>query len=404
MRIGVTGASGYIGRALLRRFADEQVVVLGRRTVGAREHRRFDLARPIDPAMLDGLDAVVHLAAYTQGDGDTAHEVERARELAGAARSRGLRLVVASSQVAAPDAPSAYGRTKAAIEACVLAQGAVVLRPGLVYGGAPAGLFGLLLGLVRRLPVLPDLRPAPYVQPVHVDDVAAAIVAALRAEVAPELYGVAGGPVSFGDLLQCIATQRLGVRRVMLPVPVAAVRLALGLARPVLGSRMAPERLDSLLRVPAIDARDDLERLGIALRPLETGMARSGRPRAALLREAARLTRATLRIAPPQGLLRGYVRAMERLGESDALPGIGSMSGIAIAARDRPADRRRPGSAAARTSVLLRIAETQPRLAGHFIRRRAGGREVFVEIARAALLCVVLVPLGMLSRRPRRPE
>jgi len=71
MRWVVSGASGFIGTALVRalRADGEDVVTLVRRAPTARHERRWDPARhEIDPAALDGADIVVHLAGAGIGD------------------------------------------------------------------------------------------------------------------------------------------------------------------------------------------------------------------------------------------------------------------------------------------------------------------------------------------------
>jgi uncharacterized protein (TIGR01777 family) len=71
MRWVVSGASGFIGTALVRalRADGEDVVTLVRRAPAGAGERRWDPARhEIDPAALDGADVVVHLAGAGIGD------------------------------------------------------------------------------------------------------------------------------------------------------------------------------------------------------------------------------------------------------------------------------------------------------------------------------------------------
>jgi uncharacterized protein (TIGR01777 family) len=71
MRIGVTGASGLVGRPLVAalRTAGHEVVRFVRRTPSAPDERRWDpAARRLDPASLADLDAVIHLAGAGVAD------------------------------------------------------------------------------------------------------------------------------------------------------------------------------------------------------------------------------------------------------------------------------------------------------------------------------------------------
>ncbi|HZX80643.1 MAG TPA: NAD-dependent epimerase/dehydratase family protein, partial [Lysobacter sp.] len=279
MRLGILGASGYVGREVVAAAAGAwSLVVMGRTSVGTHEFRACDLGKPLDPAVIDGLTAVIHLAADTGGGGhDAADEIAFTRALAEEAARRGVRLVFVSSQVADVHAPSDYGRRKAAIERDVLERGGVVVRPGLVYGGREAGLFGQLVGLVRRLPVLPGILPAPRVWPVHVRDLAQALIHACDPVVPSAVYGIAGAPVGFDVFLAAIGRYRWSKRRVFLPFPAVLLRAALAVAGPVLGPRFSAARFDSLLAVPPMQAAEGCRQLGVVPRPLHAGMSRSGR-------------------------------------------------------------------------------------------------------------------------------
>src|SRR6185295_8526879 len=106
----------------------------------------------------------------------------RLAELAAAAGVK--RFVFVSSQSARADAPAAYGRTKHEAEV-VLAEipglEVVVVRPGLVCGPGSRGLFARIGRLVEALPVVPLLGGGrALVQPIHVDDLCAALLRALE--------------------------------------------------------------------------------------------------------------------------------------------------------------------------------------------------------------------------------
>ena len=409
MRVGVTGASGYIGRELQAVLPPGwSVVALGRRgTPPGQAWRACDLREPPPEGLLDGLDAVVHLAADT-GAGDVApgQEIAFALSLARAARERGIPLVFVSSQAASPDAPTPYGRTKAAIEAAVLPIGAVAIRPGLVYGGAEAGLFGALCALLRRLPFRPRLGPAPPVQPIHVRDLYRAILdeAAMRG-LDGRVLCVADEPVAFDAVLAAIARDRLRCLRVPVPVPVGLLRFALRVAEPVMGPRMGPGRLDSLLRLPAMDTARDLALLGIAPRALSEGMSRTGGPRRGLLREGHALARAMLgSVATRPGILRRYVRALAAHSHRHALllhPALLAFPAL-LASLDRAPARRdmAGGDLAWRMEAMCRLCEADPALAPTFLGAVEQGRSAALAgFARAAVAEAAARGLHPVARR-----
>lgn len=70
MRIGITGASGLIGTALAASLQRDghQVVPFVRRDTTDPQQIPWQPGRPLDPALIEGLDAVVHLAGAGVGD------------------------------------------------------------------------------------------------------------------------------------------------------------------------------------------------------------------------------------------------------------------------------------------------------------------------------------------------
>jgi uncharacterized protein YbjT (DUF2867 family) len=395
IRVGITGASGYIGRvvALQARGEGHDVVALGRSAPAcATELRHCDLSRLPDEGLLDGLDGVIHLAADTSGGQNLATgEIAFAAALAEQASRRGIPLVVVSSQAASKSAPSVYGRTKAAIEAAVLPYGAAVVRPGMVYGGTASGLWGILLNAVRVLPFIPDLRPRPQVQPVHVADLAQALLRAMLGRYRARVFNVAGTPITFDRFLVAIAECRLMVCRCHLPLPAALLRKVLALGERLAGPRLSPQRLDSLTRLPPLSAENDLRELGVRLRALSDGMTRSGRSTRRLLLEGRSLMAAVLGCAPPRAAIRMYARAIRLRGSGRALsvPVILLWFPVLLAALDTNASRRdaSQGGLARRISMATRIAETQAQCSALFVRPtgRWGRVLAALDISRAAL-------------------
>ena len=179
MRLLVTGATGYIGERLVRHALSNghEVMVASRnRPDKDLEWIPFDLSNATEISLPEGIDVVFHLAATTSIAIDPDMEIEAAKSLINAAKQANAKIIFISSQTAREDAPTIYGRTKWQIEKLVLAAAGLVVRPGQVYGGPEQALFGELVRIMHKLPVIPAFLPAPMVQPVHVDDLIAALL------------------------------------------------------------------------------------------------------------------------------------------------------------------------------------------------------------------------------------
>jgi nucleoside-diphosphate-sugar epimerase len=376
----VTGATGYIGRHVVERAQARGFTVIA----ASRRQPAFPAVRWI-PYQLDGeltpgdfpQDAtLVHLAAETRESSAATEALEFA-----AARLRELRVVHVSSQAARADAPTPYGRAKWQVEQEILRQGGLVVRPGLVYGGVPGGVFAGLVDTVRRLPILPAIVPAPRVQPIHVEDLAEGL---LRIAEGNDRSGgacnlAAEVPVSFTAFLRCIAAYRLRRRRVFIPVPAVALAAVLRFS----GGDGTPqrERLRSLTELPRLATGPDLAALGLRLRSLACGMHPSGCDRRRrLLREGKALLGYVLGSRAPRELIVRYARAVERLrdGQPLTLPQWALRWPCSLAAFDSRTllDGAGAGELLWRLDAATALAEASPAGARSFL--NIGERTTFV--------------------------
>jgi uncharacterized protein YbjT (DUF2867 family) len=233
----IVGAGGFIGRHIAKALEAS-----GARVVRARRPQ-VDLARDHDAAAwlphLEGIDVAVNAAGVFRerpGEDFEAIHVRGPVALFEACARRGVKVVHVSALGADEGAASAFHRTKRRADDALLALDvpSVVLQPSLVYGedGASARLFATLASL--PLVPLPGRGEQP-VQPVHVEDVAAALAALVREDrfTRSRLPLVGPAPIALRDFLAALrAAMGLGRPR-FLPVPDAwmdaAARLGIGM-------------------------------------------------------------------------------------------------------------------------------------------------------------------------------
>jgi nucleoside-diphosphate-sugar epimerase len=204
--VAVLGASGFIGRAVVRALAQLEGVEVRRHTgphgpSGGGE-TAFELTdtTALD-AFLAGATAVIHAAGPPDvGSAERAPLVALAAHVTGTAvvaeraALAGTHLVYVSSSKASAPSESVYAEAKHAAETVVRAWGRVspvtIARPTHVYGpgGSPRT---LVVDLVRHVLEGGEARPrdpAAQVDLVYVDDVARSLVAAaLNAPPPPEV-------------------------------------------------------------------------------------------------------------------------------------------------------------------------------------------------------------------------
>src|SRR5215831_12494386 len=204
--VTVFGGTGFVGRRVVRHLSDStaKVRAASRHPVGTEGDNVEQIVanahdeRSVEAAIL-GADGVVNaISLYVEHGGDTFHSVhvEAAARIARVARRAGVKRFVHLSGIGADAAsPSPYIRNRGEGEAAVQAAfpGAIVIRPAVMFAADDAFLT-TILRLLRSLPAYPLFGDGrTRLQPVHVDDVAAAIAQILEQSKKPyPIYELAG--------------------------------------------------------------------------------------------------------------------------------------------------------------------------------------------------------------------
>jgi nucleoside-diphosphate-sugar epimerase len=234
--IAVTGATGFTGpfvvRALAERFPSATLRCLVRPASNtAAIHgvvRDFVTGDLCDAASLDtlfaGADTVVHVASLGLEWTDIVIDALRR-----AGVSRGIFIGTTAMLTRLPvRSKPIRERAEALVRDSGLAW--TILRPTMIYGTPDDRNIARLIRFVMRSPVIPVPAAAALQQPVHVADVAHAVSQALASSGTAGLaYNIAGAtPLALRDLVQEVV-DALDVKRLIVPMPAAAARVAVQL-------------------------------------------------------------------------------------------------------------------------------------------------------------------------------
>lgn len=289
MRVLITGASGFIGRhlalALLRRGHELVCAVRDpvRLDLGPGEWHglKVDLAQVPDRhwwrERLAGIDAVVNAVGIIReapGQGfDALHHRAPAELFQGCALARVPVVVQVSALGADEDAQSRYHLSKKAADDVLRAlplRGAIV-QPSVVYGpgGASAAMFDRMAA--APMLALPQSGRMPL-QPVHLEDVIAGLVALVESPPAGLDTVAFVGPRSLGMadyLRQLRRALRIAGPLPVLPLPTPLFMAGARIAGHLPGSILDAETAAMLLRGNAAPADAFTSLLGRTPRPVQ---------------------------------------------------------------------------------------------------------------------------------------
>jgi len=240
VKIAVAGASGFVGREVIRRLvARHQVVGLSRRAgveTAELSWASCDLFSLLQvERALEGCDVGLYLAhsmmppnRLTQGSFADL-DLIIADNFARAARLRGLRRIIYLGGIIPQGDLSEHLASRLEVEKVLQASGipVIALRAGLIVGPGGSS-FPILERLVKRLPVLVCPKwTAHSCQPIAVSDAADVLAAVVDDETLPaRAYDLAGPDVlTYREMLTAVA-RHLGLRRLFLPVPAVSPALS----------------------------------------------------------------------------------------------------------------------------------------------------------------------------------
>jgi UDP-glucose 4-epimerase len=317
MRVLVTGASGFVGRALTGSLACESMTV----RAAARHPASIAPSPDVEPVYLPDLlstpdwgplladvNAVVHLAGIAhagarieEGQYD---RVNRAATdtLAQACAERDIHLILMSSiraqtgpvadhiltEADAPRPTDAYGRSKLAAEDAVRQSGAAftILRPVVVYGPGVKGNIATLLRLADTPVPLPFARFDNRRSLLAIDNLVSAIRHALTERATrDETYIVADNdPVSLADMIAAMRVAQGRTPNLFAVSPDLLAALLHTIRRGDLWDRIGGALVADAAKLratgwhPVINTREGLAAMAQAASPRKSGTASRSTP------------------------------------------------------------------------------------------------------------------------------
>ncbi|WP_281684067.1 complex I NDUFA9 subunit family protein [Thalassobaculum salexigens] len=289
--VTVFGASGFIGRNIVRELAQRgaRVNAVCRDVEKAKFLKPMGVVGQVTPMRADVTDAaaiaravngasmVVNLVGILHPSGRNTFDAVQATApgvIAKSAKDVGAEAMVHVSAIGADaDSSSKYARSKAEGEQAVRAAfpEATILRPSVVFG-ANDSFFNKFASLALLSPVLPLIGGGTTrFQPVYVDNVADAVMAALETPAAKGQTYELGGPeiYSFRELMEMVLKEtNRKAKLVNLPFWAASIQAAF---LELLPSPMLTRDQVELLKsdnVVAADAKT-LADLGVKATPVE---------------------------------------------------------------------------------------------------------------------------------------
>src|SRR3989344_926676 len=225
MKILVTGASGFVGKNLIKHLNKYDINILSRKKIfgdGVFVGDLFDKKILLDASKVD---VVIHLAGISDGNVYKINYEGTKNLIDACTENRVKKFIFISSYDAVLNTD--YGKSKSKAEMYLKNSGLnyIIFRPTVIYGRNNKKDIGRLIKLIK-LGVAPIPGDGNFkLQPLFVDDVVNAIVKAVESKIKNKTYFIGGAnALSFNEIVDIISNH-LHKRVIKIKIPGFLVRL-----------------------------------------------------------------------------------------------------------------------------------------------------------------------------------
>ncbi len=258
--IVITGASGFIGGALLKYFwlqgyeLTALVRVIPNEELIGVKYVKYDMKKEIDKSVSFQNAIIIHCAYSKQNESETFDINQRATQnlLQKAKHEKAKQRIFISSFSATSQSSSYYAVQKNKLEKLFQIENASIVRPGLVVGNG--GLFYSTLQFIKRFGILPIMGGgSQLVYYVGINDVVKAIDELITQSRLGSFYLNHSVPLSYKTFYKTVA-KKINKRLLLVPIPSWLLKPVLYLYTYLPNASITKDNVKGLNQVPTPDA------------------------------------------------------------------------------------------------------------------------------------------------------